>query len=95
MPRNSTQDLQRFNHGFPLVDRDPELCCGLPHTVYRMLGLIRNVDCPHPVTVERHLRRLGYAFRSIKPTDGVIVGMYPRFRDEAARNVALTRRFGA
>ena len=34
------------------------------------------------------------AFGSIKPTDGVIVGMFPRFRDEPAEDAALTRRFG-
>jgi hypothetical protein len=34
-----------------------------------------------------------YAFANIKPTDGVIVGMFPRFRDEPAENAALARRF--
>lgn len=34
-----------------------------------------------------------YAFRSIKPTDAVITGMFPCFRDEAEENAALTRRF--
>jgi hypothetical protein len=35
-----------------------------------------------------------YAFRHIKETDAVIVGMYPRFRDEIQENTKLTRRFG-
>jgi hypothetical protein len=35
-----------------------------------------------------------YAFRNIKPTDGVIVGMFPRFRDEPEENAALARQYG-
>ncbi|MFA6109514.1 MAG: hypothetical protein WDA75_12175 [Candidatus Latescibacterota bacterium] len=35
-----------------------------------------------------------FAFRSIKPGDGVIVGMFPRFRDEAEENAAWARRYG-
>jgi len=31
----------------------------------------------------------------IKPTDGVIVGMYPEYSDQPAENAELTRRFGA
>jgi len=34
-----------------------------------------------------------FAFEHIKPTDGVIVGMYPRFHDEIADNAAYTREF--
>jgi len=35
-----------------------------------------------------------YAFSHIKKTDGVIVGMYPKFRDELAHNVELTLKYG-
>lgn len=35
-----------------------------------------------------------FAFKNIKPSDGVIVGMYPRFFDEIAANVQYTREFG-
>jgi len=34
-----------------------------------------------------------FAFDNIKPTDGVIVGMYPRFFDEITANVGYTRQF--
>jgi hypothetical protein len=34
-------------------------------------------------------------FKSIKPTDGVIVGIYDRYDDQPAENAALTRRFGS
>ena len=35
-----------------------------------------------------------FAFSRIKPTDGVIVGMYPRFFDEVNANAGYTRKFG-
>lgn len=35
-----------------------------------------------------------FAFQNIKPTDGVIVGMYPRFYDEIRANADYTREFG-
>jgi len=40
-------------------------------------------------------RAFQFAFKSIKPTDGVIVGMYPRFSDQAAENTNLVRRLAA
>jgi len=40
-------------------------------------------------SLERSFR---YAFQRIKPTDGVIVGMFPILTDEVAENAALTRR---
>jgi hypothetical protein len=35
-----------------------------------------------------------FAFSQIKPSDGVIVGMYPRFFDEVHANAEYTRQFG-
>ncbi|UCD27424.1 MAG: twin-arginine translocation signal domain-containing protein [Planctomycetota bacterium] len=35
-----------------------------------------------------------YAFANIKKTDGIIVGMYPRFKDEIGENVKLTLKYG-
>ncbi len=34
------------------------------------------------------------AFASIKPTDGVIVGMFPRYSDQVAEDSSLTRKHG-
>lgn len=47
--------------------------------------------CDRPEDVEDAFRR---AFAGIKPTDAVIVGMYPRYADQIAENAALTRRYG-
>jgi hypothetical protein len=35
-----------------------------------------------------------FAFEHIKPTDGVIVGMYPRFSDQVSENAGYARQFG-
>jgi len=35
-----------------------------------------------------------FAFEHLKPTDGVIVGMYPRFHDQMSENAGYTREFG-
>jgi len=36
-----------------------------------------------------------FAFNGIKKTDAVIIGMYPKFKDEITQNVRLTQRYGA
>ena len=36
-----------------------------------------------------------FAFEHLKPTDGVIVGMYPRYHDQIRQNAGYTRQFGA
>jgi hypothetical protein len=35
----------------------------------------------------------GYVFSHIKKEDGIIVGMYPRVRDEIAKNVGLALKY--
>jgi hypothetical protein len=36
-----------------------------------------------------------FAFEQIKPTDGVIVGMYPRYHDQIRQNAGYTRKFAS
>jgi len=48
--------------------------------------------CWYPDSVEQAFQ---FAFRNIKATDGVIVGMYPRFEDEPKINAGLTRKHGS
>jgi hypothetical protein len=47
--------------------------------------------CGSQPTVRNAFR---FAFENIKPTDGVIVGMYPEFFDEITANAGYTREFG-
>jgi len=46
--------------------------------------------CSSQQTVKEAFR---FAFENLKPTDGVIVGMYPRFFDEIRANADYTRQF--
>lgn len=36
-----------------------------------------------------------FAFENIKPIDGVIVGLFPKYADEVAEDAELTRKYGA
>jgi hypothetical protein len=36
-----------------------------------------------------------FAFEHLKPTDGMIVGMYPRYQDQIRQNAGYTRKFGS
>jgi hypothetical protein len=47
--------------------------------------------CHDSKVVEEAFR---FAFEHIKPTDGVIVGMYPRFHDQISENAGFARQFG-
>lgn len=60
-----------------------------PCLAYKILASGRN--CGNKQAVEGAFR---FAFERIKPTDGVIVGMYPRFHDQMSENAAFTRQFG-
>jgi len=40
-------------------------------------------------------RAFKFAFSSIKPIDGVIVGIFPRYSDEVGEDAQCTRTFGA
>ncbi len=60
---------------------------GRSHTTLNMARFMREY-----FTVERCFK---FAFESIKPTDGVIVGMFPVYCDEVHDNAVYTRNFGA
>lgn len=48
--------------------------------------------CAHEQKVETAFK---FAFEHLKPSDGVIVGMYPRYQDQIALNAGYTRKFAA
>jgi len=73
---------------------DPPGMCKVVRQVKRpCLGfkiLAAGRRCDHPRDVARAFE---FAFKNIKRTDALIVGMFPRFKNQAAENAALTRRF--
>ena len=79
--------------GETFMEKDPERMCKMirqtkkPCLVFKLFGAGRTSSSPQEV--ERAFR---FAFSSIKPTDPVIVGMYPRFKDEVGENTAMVRK---
>jgi len=79
--------------GEAYMEKDPERMCKMirqtkrPCLVFKIFGAGRSVNSPEQV--ERAMR---FAFANIKPSDAVIVGMYPRFSDEPRLNADLVRR---
>jgi hypothetical protein len=81
---------------YPFVRTDPETMTAVVREVkqpclgFKILGSGRL--CASQPSVQE---RFQFAFRSIKPGDGVIVGMYPRFFDEIRANAEYVRKYGA
>jgi hypothetical protein len=75
------------------MENDPERMCRMvrqtrkPCLAFKLLGAGRNIRTP--ALVEAAFR---FALTNIKPGDAVIVGMFPRFKDEVRENVALVRK---
>ncbi len=78
------------------LEKDPERMTSMIRQTrktcfaFKILAAGRSTDTPQQVE-----RAYQYAFSNIKPRDGVIVGMYPRYKDEVTENTALARKFGA
>ena len=75
-------DPARMTEGMRQVDQP---CLG-----FKILAAGRK--CNHKRMVQEAFK---FAFENIKPIDGVIVGMYPRFYDEIRDNAQYARQFGA
>jgi len=58
-----------------------------PCLAFKILAAGRLTDTPQAID-----RAFQLAFDSIKPTDGVIVGMYPRYSDQVRDNAERVRR---
>jgi hypothetical protein len=79
--------------GETYMEKDPERMCKMirqtrkPCLAFKLFGAGRTTGSPEQV--ERAFR---FAFDHIKPTDAVIVGMFPRVHDEVRENTALVNR---
>ncbi len=79
----------------PFFESDPEEMTRVVRQVSKpCLGfkiLAAGRKCNNQQSVEKAFR---FAFEHIKPTDAVIVGMYPRFEDEVRLNAGYGRKHG-
>jgi hypothetical protein len=77
--------------GEPFLESDRDLMSAVVRQVKRPCLVFKILAAGHLCWDDKSVESaFAYAFSHIKKGDGVIVGMYPRFRDEIARNVELT-----
>ena len=92
-PAESRAEFGEAPVGETFMEKDPERMCSMirqtrkPCLAFKLFGAGRTTGSPEQV--EQAFR---FALSHIKPTDAVIVGMYPRFRDEVAENTEIVRR---
>jgi len=79
--------------GYTFLERDPERMCRVIRQTrktclaFKILAAGRQADAP-----EKLEKAFRFAFANIKPQDAVIVGMYPRFKDEVREDAEMVRR---
>jgi len=91
------EDLQKALGEMPVgetyLEKDPERMCKMIRQTkktclaFKILAAGRLISSPKQVD-----ERIQYALQNIKPKDAVIMGMYPRFRDEVRDNADTFRR---
>ena len=92
-PEEARAEFGESPIGETFMEKDPERMCRMirqtkkPCLAFKLFGAGRASGSPE--AVERAFR---FALDGIKPTDAVIVGMYPRFKDEVRENTELVRR---
>ncbi len=96
-PREAQQEnLGKVVVGEPFFESDPTDMTNVVKQVdqpclgFKILAAGRS--CSSSYSVKKAFK---FAFENIKPIDGVIVGMYPRFHDEISDNIQYVREFGA
>jgi hypothetical protein len=96
LPEEQRAEFKEAVVGEPYFERDPERMCKMIRQTkktcfaFKILAAGRNIKTK--AAIEGAFK---FVFDNIKPLDGVIVGMFPRFKDEIAENAALVRRFGS
>ncbi len=92
------EELKRMVGELPIgksvfLEGDPERMCSVIQRTrktclaFKILGAGRSAE-----TRDDLVRSFQFAFENIKPNDAVIVGMYPRFKDEVREDAEITRR---
>lgn len=88
-------EIPMLDFGLPFFKDDPKHMTQVirqvkqPCLAFKILGAGRH--CASPQTVRAAFQ---FAFGNIKPTDGVIVGMFPWFFDEISANAQFARELG-
>ncbi len=92
-PQEARKELGEAPLGETFLEKDPERMCRViratrkPCLAFKVLGAGRNIASGG--TVEAAFR---FALTNIKPSDAIIVGMFPEYKDEPKENADLVRR---
>ena len=96
------EELQKLLGHVPIPEREvyltsdpPRMCEAIRATSKTCLAfkiLAAGRLCDTPEQVEEAFR---FTFAHLKPTDAVIVGMYPEYSDQPRENAEWTRKYGA
>lgn len=95
-PEEQRAEFGEATIGEPYFEKDPERMCKMIRQTkktcfaFKILAAGRNIKSKPAIE-----QAFKFIFDNIKPNDGVIVGMFPRFKDEITENASLVRRFGA
>jgi hypothetical protein len=95
LTRKKTGPSETLHIGYPFHAADPQAMTAVVRQVkqpclgFKILAAGRMCDSQDQVK-----NAFRFAFQNIKPIDGVIVGMYPRFFDEIEANARYAREFG-
>jgi hypothetical protein len=94
LPEDQREHFREAVVGEPFFEGDPERMCKMirqtrkPCLGFKILAAGRRVKTS--AQVEEAFR---FAYQNIKPSDCVIVGMCPRFKDEVREDTELARRY--
>jgi len=89
------EHIPTLDFGLPFCKNDPQAMTQVirqvkqPCLAFKILGAGRL--CANQQTVRAAFK---FAFENIKPSDGIIVGMFPWFFDEVGANARFTRELG-
>ena len=92
-PEEARAEFKESPIGETYMEKDPERMCKMirqtkkPCLAFKLLGAGRTVSSARQI--EAAFR---FALSNIKPTDAVIVGMFPRFNYQVRENTAMVRR---
>jgi len=94
-PEETRAEFNEATVGEPYFEKDPERMCKMirqtkkPCFAFKILAAGRNIKTPQAVD-----GAFRFMYENIKPQDGVIIGMFPRFKDEIVQNAQLARKYG-
>jgi len=95
-PEEFEKEIGVIPVGETYLSSDPPRMCAMirqtrkPCLGFKILAAGRRCETPEDVR-----KAFEFAFQNIKATDGVIVGMYPRYSDQIGENAALARELAA